>query len=228
MRVQYSALPHEKLFAICRNDKPIKTPAGCAFVVPTQTLADAIAAEWSAQDEKKINPLVMPLTQLAATALDVIPKERAKITAQLASYAGSELLCHRADKPDDLVQLQHKTWQPLLDWCASRFGAALCVGQGVMPLVQNGAALFALQCAVEAHDDFKLVALSDAVEVTGSLVLGLALAERQLNAEETFRAAELDSEYQIARWGEDAEAVKRRAAIRRVLEADEQWFAALV
>jgi chaperone required for assembly of F1-ATPase len=211
-------------FVVERKGKPLRTPRGSDTVVPTEKLARAVVSEWAAQDLSKIDVKSMPLSQLTATAIDIVSSEREKIEKQLAAYAGSDLLCHRADNPADLAALQHRTWQPFLTWAGERFGAKLVIGSGVMPLLQPKEALDHLQKAIEVYDDFALTGVRQAVEVSGSLILGLAMAEKWKKADEIYAAAELDSEYQTAHWGEDAEATQRRASVKRELAEVEIWF----
>ncbi|HEY9537866.1 MAG TPA: ATPase, partial [Kiloniellaceae bacterium] len=64
-----------------------------------------------------------------------------------------------------------------------------------------------------------LTALAAAVKAAGSLVIGLALLRGRLDAAEAFRLSQLDELYQAERWGEDAEAAKRREALRQEIEA---------
>src|SRR5205807_469752 len=82
---------------------PVNKPAGARLSVPTRGLAEAIAAEWSAQGEE-IVPATMPLMQLAATALDRVAPARARTVDQLVRYGETDLLCYRADAPPDLVE----------------------------------------------------------------------------------------------------------------------------
>jgi chaperone required for assembly of F1-ATPase len=206
-----------------RDGKLLKTPAGADFVVPSAALAEAVAAEWRAQG-KKVNPASMPLTQLAATAIDILGRNRPPVVEQIAAYAHSDLLCHRAESPDELIERQYRVWQPVLDWCAKRFGVTLNVGTGIMPVAQPVAAIKTLRNIIENYDNFRLVGLQQATHVSGSLVLGLALAERRLTAAQVFDAAELDATFQIEKWGEDAAIIKRRAEIKRDLEVYEKWL----
>jgi chaperone required for assembly of F1-ATPase len=46
--------------------------------------------------------------------------------------------------------------------------------------------------------------------LTGSVVLALAHARGRLTAEEAWAAAHVDEDWQISKWGEDAEAKVRR------------------
>ena len=47
------------------------------------------------------------------------------IYALARGFAGTDLLCYRADAPPALVDRQTAHWQPVLDWAAVRFDAAL-------------------------------------------------------------------------------------------------------
>ena len=75
--------------------------------------------------------------------------------------------------------------------------------------------------AVEQFDNFGLSALHAAVGISGSLVIGLALAEGEIAPEPAWHAAQVDEDWQIERWGEDAEAEVRRAnAYAALCDAD--------
>jgi len=171
--------------------------------------------------------LDMPLTQLAATAIDLTGRNRSEAVDRIAAYGESELLCHRAEEPPELIARQQKMWQPVLDWCAERHGAPLKVTAGVMPAAQPDESLRALRAALETLDAWKLTGLQQAVHAAGSLVLGLALIEGHLDAAQVFAAAELDASFQIEKWGEDPAAASRREGIRRELALCERWFGLL-
>ncbi|MBI5163851.1 MAG: ATPase [Magnetospirillum sp.] len=202
-------------FAILLDGRAVKTPALRPLTLPNAALAEAVAGEWQAQGEE-IRPHTMPLTQLASTALDRIGTERELVAEQLVRYGGTDLLCYRAEAPVALVRRQDAGWQPLLDWAEARFAARLTTTAGVMAVEQPEVALAALGRAIAGIDDWRMAALSVAAAASGSLVLALALVEGRLSAAEVFSLSQLDESFQIEQWGEDAEAVARRAA----LEAD--------
>jgi chaperone required for assembly of F1-ATPase len=210
-------------FAIKLDDKPLKAPGGNQIVVPTRALAEAIAAEWRAQGPKP-NLTTLPLTRIAATALDRIPARREGVVDELVAYAETELVCHRAGDPPALVARQMAIWQPLLDWLAQRYDAPLATTTGILPRAQAGSSLKALRHALASLDDFRLAGLSVAVAAGGSLVIGLALSECRLDADQAFDAAELDASFQIEQWGEDEIARQRRAELRAELETAERFL----
>ncbi len=211
-------------FAVLLDAKPLKTPAGRAVVLPTHPLAEAIAAEWAAQGERLALDR-LPLTRIAATALDRLPGHRRDIEVGLMAYAETELVCHRADHPPALAARQHAVWQPLLDWLTERFAAPLAVTHGVVAHPQPEASLERLSGALAGYDDWRLAALAVAVSAAGSLVVGLALAEARIDADGAFAAAELDAIYEMEQWGDDPEAARRQAGVRADLEAAARFLA---
>ncbi len=210
-------------FGVLLDAKPLRTPGGRPVVVPSRPLAEAIAAEWDGQG-KKPDLSRLPLTRIVATAIDRIPACRDDVLEELAGYAETELVCHWACDPPALVARQIGAWQPLLDWLAQRFDAPLATTIGVLPCAQSDTSLGALRRALATLDDLRLAGLSAAVAAAGSLVIGLALTEKRLDAEQAFDAAELDATYQIEQWGEDEIARRRRAEVRADLDAAERFL----
>lgn len=200
-------------FEVLLDGRPIRTPARHAFVLPTRALAEHVAAEWAAQGEQ-VDRAAMPLTRMAGTAIDGLAGRREETREAVARFAEADMLCYWADQPQRLVELQQAAWRPLLDWAEERFGARLEVTSSLNPVAQRADTLSALAAAVRDYDDFRLVALSIAAGTAGSLVVGLALVEGRVDAESAFEAAQLDESFQIDEWGEDAEAARRREAIR--------------
>jgi chaperone required for assembly of F1-ATPase len=209
------------------DGKPLRTPAGTPVSLPSAALAAAVAEEWQGQGERIVAE-AMPLTRLACTVLDRVDKERASLVAAIAGYAETDLVCYRADQPASLVERQQLLWQPLVDWATLRFDAPLAVVAGVMHRPQPPGAVAALAAAVAVIDDpWRLLALYEATQLTGSLVIGLALLEGRLDAEDAWRAAHVEEDYQIERWGEDSEAARRRAGLRADLDAVMRFLALL-
>ncbi|MCK6451435.1 MAG: ATPase [Alphaproteobacteria bacterium] len=213
-----AAVPDEGGFAVALDGKPMNTPARKRLVAPTRTLADAVAAEWAAQDEE-VKLATMRLTRLLATALDQILPDPTHAIGPIASYATSDLLCHRADAPADLRRRQDALWQPIVDWATLRYDAPLKVGSGVMPLNQSNQALTAIRLAVSEYDAYRLSGLLVATTASGSVLLALALAEGRIDVEQAWTAADVDESYQREQWGDDPLAARRRAEVEADLRA---------
>jgi len=212
-------------FEIRLDNRSLRTPAGRPLTLPTEVLAAAIAREWAEQPEKgDIRPLDMAMMRLAATAIDRVTVQRHKVIDDTAKYAGSDLLCYRAEAPTDLVVRQARVWQPLLDWAAGHYGARLELAAGVQHRPQPAASIAALTEAIAAHSDFGLSALFNLTAAMGSVVLALAVSERHLASSAAFEAAELDALYELEKWGEDSEAMQRLERLRRDVDAGARFL----
>jgi chaperone required for assembly of F1-ATPase len=221
-----SVIETENGFGVALDEKPLATPLRRTVAVPARALAEAIAEEWRGQDGD-VRPHTMPLTQLAVTAIDHVADRREAVVDELADYGSTELLCYRAEHPAELAHRQAEAWQPLLDWLALRFDAALAVTSGVVPKPQSAAALAALRAAIADRSSWELAAMALATQAAGSVVLGLALVDERIDAGAAWSLSLLDELYQAERWGEDREAAARRESIRGDLAAAERFLGLL-
>jgi chaperone required for assembly of F1-ATPase len=202
--------------SILLDGKPMRLPSGSKLVVGPARLARAIAEEWQAAGGGKGGEMTFkdtPLTRLAGTALERIAPDPAPTVDAIARYGESDLLCYRAETPQNLVQRQHRQWQPWLDWAALAYDAPLRVTTGVAYVRQHHDSVAALRRAVAALDTDALAGLGIAVPALGSLVLGLALAAGELDANTAYSLGALDELFQAELWGDDYEATDRRTSM---------------
>jgi chaperone required for assembly of F1-ATPase len=214
-------------FALRLDGRGARTPGKRPLVAPTRAVAELIAAEWAGQGET-IEPMAMPATRLANSAIDGVADALAETRAEIARYAAADLVCYRAEAPAALVALQAEAYDPALAWAREKLGARFVVTVGVAHVAQPEAALAAARSAVEAYaDPFAVAALHVTTSLTGSLLLALMTAKGALTPQAAWRAAHVDEDFQIARWGEDEEATARRAARWRDFEAAARVMAAV-
>ncbi len=206
-------------FALSLDGRRARTPGRNLVTAQSCPLMLKVADEWERQIET-IDPTDMPLTRLLNSAIDGVVHTMAETRADILHYAGSDLLCYRAEEPDTLVARQAHAFDPILRWAADELGAHLRVTVGVMHVAQRPEALAAIGAALNAYDDpVQLAALSVMTTLTGSAVLSLAVAHGFLSPEAAWRAAQIDEDFQAERWGADAEAMAQREARRRDFEA---------
>lgn len=198
-------VPENGGFAVKLDGRGVRTPAKSPLVLPTQSLAQAVAAEWDAQEDT-VDPARMPFTRLANSAIDKVRTQKTEVAEMLSAYGDSDLLCYRADHPDELVERQAAAWDPMLDWADHVFGARLLPRQGVMHTPQSSEALDRLSREVHALDNFALAAFHDLVTMTGSLILGLSAAQKQSEPEKLWEISRIDEIWQEEQWGKDDEA----------------------
>lgn len=201
------------------DGRPANTPARNPLILPTRSLAEAVAAEWAAQVDV-IDPATMPLTRLANTAIDGVAPRREAVIDDLSAYAGTDLVAYRAGEPDRLVADQARAWDPILDWARDTLGARLFLSEGVMHVTQPETSVAALRAAIAAVEGpFRLAALHTMTTLTGSLLIALAVLHGRLTPQQAWAAAHVDEAYQASVWGTDAEAETRHALRRIEFEA---------
>jgi len=208
-------------FEVTLDGRPLRTPGRRPMVLPTEALARAIAEEWDAQADE-VRPETMPLTRLVATAIDRVASRRDEVAADLRAYGASDLVCYRAEAPIELVARQEDVWQPLVDWVRQRYDAALTVTSGVIPVSQSDTTLGALGGALAPLSNLEVMAVHAVTTATGSLVIGLAVLEGEIEGEAAWAAGLADELYMFEVWGEDAEAKRRHEALKRDILAAER------
>lgn len=210
-------------FGVELDGRPVNTPNKTPLVVPTREMAQAIAAEWDAQ-VAKIDPLTMPVTRGANSAIDKVAPQQPEVVADLANYGDSDLLCYRAAGPQELIDRQAEKWDPILDWAEGAFGARLNVGEGVMHVAQDQALIANLHAEVAAFDNFALAGVHDLIALSGSLVLALAVTRGALAPEEAWLLSRLDEHWQVELWGDDEEASAHEALKREAFLNAARFF----
>jgi chaperone required for assembly of F1-ATPase len=200
------------------DGRPVRTPGRAPLALPAPALAEAVAEEWRAVGET-LDPRAMPLTGLANAAIDRIAPDPAAFAAGLAAYGESDLLCYRADGPDDLVARQAAAWDPILAWARERYDVHVETTAGIVHRAQPPATLARLGEAVASRSAFALAGLSPVVTTTGSLIGALALAEGAISADTLWAAAHVDEDWQAEQWGTDPLAEQARANKRRDYDA---------
>jgi len=197
--------------ALLLDGKTVRTPGKAPLVLPSRALAEAIAGEWRAQGER-IDPMTMPLTKLANSAIDGVAGRAQEVIDDIVAHAGADLLCYRGHRPRGLVEAQAKHWDPVLAWAKDALEAPLITSDGIVHAAQPEGTLDKLKTQLKGFDAFSLAALHVMTALSGSALLALAVASGQMTPEEAWQAAHVDEDWQISQWGEDAEAASRRKA----------------
>jgi chaperone required for assembly of F1-ATPase len=187
------------------DGRPIKTPARALLVLPTIALAEAIADEWRAV-EQKVDPRRMPLTGLSNAALDRIAPDPKAFAEGLARYAEADLACYRAEGPRELVSTQEEEWDKLLCWARRRFDIDFETTTGLKHVAQPPSTIEQLRHYVTTLGAFQLAGLSPLVTIGGSLVAAIGVVEKAFSADEAWTSVSVDERWQLQQWGSDLEA----------------------
>ena len=208
-QVDESSAMGERRWRILLDGRPVRTPAKRELSVQNLTVATALAEEWNAQVEN-IDPRTMPLTRLINSAFDGVADRMGEVRDSVLAYGGSDLICYLADGPEDLLQRQSRQWGQIHSWVKQALNVELELVVGVMPVVQAPEMLARLDRAIGEPNALELAALHVITSTTGSLLLALAVLHGRLAPEAAWSLAHIDEDFQIEKWGADAEASLRR------------------
>jgi chaperone required for assembly of F1-ATPase len=222
-------------FGVLLDGRPVRSPARKPLTAPARDLAQAIAAEWHAQ-EKVIDPAAMPLTRLANSIIDGVAPAPQPVADEIEKYLGTDMLFYRAADPEGLVALQRQHWDPVIDWARDTFGARFVLAEGVMHVAQPAESIAKARGVISTRGDiaggdiagaWRLGALHVVTALSGSALLALALAEGRLSPDEAWTAAHVDEDWNMQFWGRDELALERRAYRRKEFDAAAAVLAAL-
>ncbi len=212
-------------FRVMLDGRPLRTVGGRAQIVPSAPLAEALAAEWSAQGPE-IDPAGFIFRDLADYAIDVITAGKAAVVEELLPYGETDTLCYRAEPDEALGVRQRAVWDPLLTAAEAQWQVRFVRVAGVMHRPQPEETLACLRKALATHGTFTLAALKTTTSLAASLILGLMAVEPGADIDTLWNAASLEEDWQAELWGKDAEAEDRRAR-RHAAFAAAARFAAL-
>jgi chaperone required for assembly of F1-ATPase len=216
----------EARFAVTLDGRTAKTPGRNRLDLPTGEAAAILAAEWNAQ-AGEINPAMMPATRIVNSAIDSVANEREAVQADIANYAGSDLVCYRAEEPDGLASRQAALWDPVLGWARESLGVRFVLSQGIVFAEQPAASLMAVRASVAMVDDsVALAALHVMTTLSGSALIPLMIAAGALSPDRAWEASQVDEDWNAALWGRDAEAEARNQRRRTDFMAAAALFAA--
>jgi chaperone required for assembly of F1-ATPase len=214
-----SIAPSDNGFVVQLDGKPVRTPGKALLALPTEKAAALVAAEFAAQEEV-IDPVTMPVLRLVNTAIDGVAADTQAVLEDILRFAASDMLCYRADGPQGLVDRQNAQWDPVLDWVQTSLGARFELAEGVIHVEQPRESIAVLGAHLARRNDpFRLASLHVMTSIMGSALLAMAVEQGELAAETAWLAAHVDEDWQVEHWGQDSEAVARRAFRKRDMMA---------
>ncbi|TGR32806.1 MULTISPECIES: ATP12 family chaperone protein [unclassified Mesorhizobium] len=216
---EVSVVPVEAGFAVQLDGRPVRTPGKALLALPTEAAAALVAGEFAEQGET-INPVTMPVMRLVNTAIDGVASDPQAVLEDILRFASSDLLCYRADAPQGLVERQNEQWDPVIDWARASLGVRFNLAEGIIHVEQPRETIAVLGSHLaQRAQPLRLAAIHVMTSLTGSALLALAVDFGELDGEEAWAAGHVDEDWQIAQWGQDAEAVARRTARKRDMMA---------
>ena len=216
-------------YGVLLDDYRLTTPAKKEMIFDSRCLAEALVEEWqNAPDE--INLLFMPINRLVNTALDHVTDYYLESVENVLAYASSDLLCYRATDPKGLVKRQNICWNPIIESLEKRYKLSFNITYGLSPFNQEDNTLLGLRhilMGTKYANILRLAGIMRFVDLSGSLLLSLAVSEKEIDIETAYEAIFLDDIFQIERWGKDEEAVNRLSVLKKEIQEVGHYFTLL-
>ncbi|KAM0792369.1 hypothetical protein ACM66B_005049 [Microbotryomycetes sp. NB124-2] len=191
--------------SVLLDKRTLKTPSGKPLSLPRDRLplAVLIADEWENQ-VAVLKPHTLPMTSIYSRAVDGLSDEatRKSVVEYLLKYLDTDTVCFHEEFPESLVKLQEAHWKPLISWVEKTYDVEIKVYDGILGTRQSDATVLKLGAVAAQFDQFKLAAFERAVLASKSYLIALGLVEGHLTVDEAAKAAHVEVQSQIDKWGE--------------------------
>lgn len=194
-------LRNDGKFEITLDQRKLKSPKGSPFIIESEPLALAVAAEWDAQKDK-IQRSSMHLTALCSTAIDN-PNNLTKfdIVQHIISYLDTDTVLFQSSEADELYELQLQEWQPILNWFCKRYEVKLEATRDISAPTISQETKSVLTKHLLSYNFWAVHGFSFGVEALKSVILTLCCVERHISAERAVLLSRLEEEFQSGHWG---------------------------
>ena len=199
-------------YEILLDENVLKTPMKKKITIQNSKIAEEIYKEWN-QDKNILDTDAMIFYGIISTSIDKISNNRILYVNEILNFIDTDLICYRAEEPNDLVQWQSKNWDPILLKVEKYINNKIDVFKGIMPLKQNKGIKFKITKFLTKFSDLESIALHKITNITGSVFLSLCILNNDIIKEKVFQLAHLDELWQAENWGYEEEASKNREKI---------------
>ncbi len=173
-------------FHVTLDSRPLKTPSSNTITIPSNRfiLATLIAAEWSQVSSASIRQHQLPLTSLAARAIDHLDnhhKDRYTTIASLLRYLDTDAVLIHSPGDNKLTRMQEAEWTPIRRWAEAFFGVQISYlsGDALVPNKQSPTTKKAVEIWLRELDKWELAAFERSVYTTKSFLLSTILVVSQ-------------------------------------------------
>ncbi|XP_041363581.1 ATP synthase mitochondrial F1 complex assembly factor 2-like [Gigantopelta aegis] len=188
-------------YEINLDKRKLRTPGGKIFQVPNEALALAVATEWNKQ-KTHIRQHTMHLTSLCNTAIDnPMHRTRESLMESIIHFLETDTICYRLTEPPQLYELMCNEWDPLLHWAKDRHGIEIEPTTGIATPGVSPQTVETIRRHLMSYSDWALFGYDYAVDAIKSLIIIMALLDREISIDKAVNLARLELEFQIQKWG---------------------------
>ena len=203
-------------FEIFLDKRILKTPMQKDLIFSNYKIAKETALEWDI-NEKEINTENMVFYGLISTAIDKINHDKVLYIENVLGFINTDLICYRADGPNELVDLQNSSWNPIISFIKKYIDVELKFFIGVMPSKQSLEIFIRLKTLINSFSDIEISALHRMTNLTGSIFISICILNGDILKNEAFELSFLDELWQAKNWGVEEESLDKRDKIAKEL-----------
>ena len=203
-------------FEIFLDKRILKTPMQKDLIFSNYKIAKETAREWDIS-EKEINTENMVFYGLISTAIDKINHDKVSYIENVLGFINTDLICYRADGPNELVDLQNSSWNPIISFIKKYIDVELKFFIGVMPSKQSLEIFVRLKTLINSFSDIEISALHKMTNLTGSIFISICILKGDVLKNEAFELSFLDELWQAKNWGVEEESLDKRDKIAKEL-----------
>ncbi len=203
-------------YEILLDDKILRTPLKKKLIISNAKIAEEIYKEWN-QDTNFIDTDNMIFYGIISTSIDKIYINRKLYIDDMLHFIDTDLICYRAENPDDLVRLQSKNWDPIISKVEKYINNKIAVFNGIMPVGQNKVIKNTITKSLTKFSDLEISVMHRITNITGSIFLALCVLKNDIIKKDVFELSYLDELWQAQNWGYEEEASRNRKKIKNEL-----------
>ncbi len=152
--------------------------------------------------------------EIFSLAIDKIQNDKKNYIKEICNYASTDLICYRAESPEDLIKLQNDFWDPVLN-DLGEINLKFNKFYGLMPKYQPKMSILNLQKRLNKLNHFELSCIFKITKISTSILLSYSLYKNLIDERYFFKCAFLDEIWQSIQWGKiNDEEIKRDAYLK--------------
>ena len=190
---------NKNFYNISLDKQFLKSPENNVFEFNSLTLAKLMKTEIEeCKNGYNLNKLL--LFNIFSLAVDKIQKDKKKYINEMCKYAFTDLICYRANEPDELVKLQKTLWDPILN-ILGKMNLKFKIFYGIIPRDQSKASIENLRKELNYLNDIEISCIFKITQISSSILLSYSLYKKIIDEKSFFQCVFLDEIWQSKKWG---------------------------
>ena len=204
-------------YQILLDKKILKTPMQTDLIFTNYRISYETSLEWDINSDE-LDTDEMIFFGIFSTAIDRIVNDRVLYINEIMKFVDTDLICYKADKPDELVELQNKHWDPILLIIKNYIGEKIEVFTGIMPETQNIQVHNKIKKLIHNFSNIELSILYRLTNIIGSIFISLCVIKEDILKKHICQLCFLDELWQAENWGIEEESAKKRDKVYKELK----------